>query len=286
MTTLTVALLQIEAAGQDQEENLRRGEQACREAAALGADIALFPEMWNVGYTLEVDGEPEDLEAVRARAVSRDGPFVQHFRALAAELDMAVAVTYLEEWPGSPRNSVSLIDRHGEPILTYAKVHTCAFDEPEASLTAGDDFPVVALDTGAGPVHVGAMICFDREFPETARILALSGAELILVPNACPMEENRTGQLRARAFENMVAIALANYPASHPDCDGHSVAFHPCTHTEEAVGRETLVVRADGREQIALARFDLDELREWREREVWGGKYRRPHLYGRLVEEG
>jgi hypothetical protein len=45
-------------------------------------------------------------------------------------------------------------------------------------------------------------------------------------------------------------------------------------------------VRADGREQIALASFDLDELRAWREREVWGGKYRRPNLYGRLVEEG
>ena len=52
------------------------------------------------------------------------------------------------------------------------------------------------------------MICFDREFPESARILMLKGAEIILVPNACPMEINRISQLRARAFENMLGLVL------------------------------------------------------------------------------
>ena len=285
MSRLTIALLQIEAAGYDQDENLRRGDAACRRAAAQGSDIALFPEMWNIGYAFEGDGSAEDLDRWRDQAVAPDGAFVAHFRQLAAELGIAIALTYLEAWSGGPRNSVTLIDRHGEPVLTFAKVHTCVFDQPERSCTPGEDFPVAELDTAAGPVKIGAMICFDREFPETARILALEGAEVIMVPNACPMEENRTSQLRARAFENMVAVALANYPASHPDCDGHSVAFHPCTHTDEAVSRDTTVVRADGRERIVLAGFDLDELRTWREREVWGGKYRRPHLYRRLVEE-
>jgi predicted amidohydrolase len=295
VATLTVALLQIEAAGYDQAENLARGERACREAAAHGADIALFPEMWNVGYAFEagsVSAGPaapgaDDEAAIagwRAHAVACDGPFVTRFAALAAELRMAIAVTYLEEWPGAPRNTVTLVDRHGTSVLTYAKVHTCVFDRPEALLTPGDTFPVGALDTAAGPVAVGAMICYDREFPEAARILALNGAELVLVPNACPMEENRTGQLRARAFENMVAIALANYPASHDDCDGHSVAFHPCICGEDEVSRDTLVVRAGEDEEIALARFDLDELRDWRSREVWGARFRRPELYGRLVE--
>jgi predicted amidohydrolase len=284
VSTLTVALLQIEAAGRDQAENLARGEAACRRAAAMGADIALFPEMWNIGYALDA-GLFGDPERRRAGAVSPDGPFLTHFRRLAAELGLAIAVTFLEEWPEAPRNSVTLIDRHGESVLTYAKVHTCVFDEPEGFLTPGGDFPVALLDTAAGPVRVGAMICFDREFPETARILALNGAELILVPNACPMEENRTGQLRARAFENMVAVALANYPSTHDDCDGHSVAFHPCVCGEDEVSRDTLVVRAGEGEEIVLARFDLDELRGWRRREVWGGTYRRPSLYGRLVED-
>ena len=67
------------------------------------------------------------------------------------------------------------------------------------------------------------MICYDREFPESARELMLGGAELILVPNACPMAGERTSQLRSRAFENMTAIATVNYSA--PDQDGHSSVF-------------------------------------------------------------
>jgi predicted amidohydrolase len=299
--TLTVALLQIEAAGYDQDENLRRGAAACRQAAALGADIALFPEMWNIGYWFEPgarvgEGAPTvtpvpagavpeaALARWRGQAIARDGPFVAHFAALAAKLDLAIAVTYLQEWPASPRNAVTLFDRRGREALTYAKVHTCDFDWPEAALTPGDAFPVATLDTAAGPVRVGAMICFDREFPETARILALEGAEVILVPNACTMEDNRTGQLRARAFEDMVAIALANYPATQEDCDGHSVAFHPCAFDDEG-GRDTLVVRAGPDAGIVTARFDLDELRVWRRTEVWGGAYRRPHRYDRLVSD-
>jgi len=71
-------------------------------------------------------------------------------------------------------------------------------------------------------VQVGAMIRYDREFPESARILMLKGAELILVPNTCPMEINRLSQLRSKAFENMLAIATRNYPAAVPDCNGAS----------------------------------------------------------------
>jgi predicted amidohydrolase len=99
------------------------------------------------------------------------------------------------------------------------------------------------------------------------------------------MEDNRTGQLRARAFEDVVAVALANYPASHDDCDGHSVAFHPCVYDSDGASRDTLVVRAGAGEEISLARFDLDELREWRRSEVWGGGHRRPTTYGRLVDD-
>ena len=99
-----------------------------------------------------------------------------------------------------------LFDRYGERRLVYAKVHTCDFGA-ERNLTPGDDFYVTDLDTACGIVKVGAMICYDREFPESARILMLKGAELILVPNACPMEINRLAQLRGRAYENMTAIA-------------------------------------------------------------------------------
>ena len=109
-------------------------------------------------------------------------------------------------------------------MLTYAKVRTCDFSD-ECRLTAGEDFYVADLNTAQGDIKIGAMICYDREFPESARVLMLKGAEIILVPNACPMEINRISQLRARAFENMVGIATVNYPKGQPDCNGHSTAF-------------------------------------------------------------
>src|SRR3989442_10855650 len=81
-------------------------------------------------------------------------------------------------------------------------------DPVEATCTPGDSFPVCTLETAQGPVRVGAMICYDREFPESSRMLMLGGAELILVPNVCDMELNFIAQVRTRAIENMVALAL------------------------------------------------------------------------------
>jgi len=277
---LRVALLQMIACGNDQFANQAKGGAYCRQAKSMGADVALFPEMWNIGYTFFDPQQPAARAAWEAQAIGPDDAFVLGFRALARELDMAIALTYLQRWPGTPRNSVSLIDRHGEIVLTYAKVHTCAFDI-EAACTPGDGFHVCALDTALGPVQVGAMICFDREFPESARALMLQGAELILTPNACDMEANRLGQFRARAFENMLGVALANYAA--PQENGHSVAFHGMAYDDHGHSRDTLVIEAGEGEGIYLARFDLGALRAYRQREVWGAAFRRPQTYGLLT---
>lgn len=318
MTTLRVALLQMVSCGYDQAANLAKGEEYCRRAAAMGADIALFPEMWNIGYTYErhpVEGAPDHrpegeeevqpniwrspelwsesaradrlererdaLDRWRAQAIGRDSAFVTQFRELARELDIGIALTYLEKWEGGPRNTVSLIDRHGEIALTYAKVHTCDFDTPEAALTPGDGFHVGDLDTAQGAVKVGAMICYDREFPESARALMLGGAELILVPNSCHLEPFRLEQLRVRAAENMVEVAMTNYAA--PQLDGHSAAYHPIAFGKGGEPRETLVLGAGEAEGVYIATFDLDELRDYRRREGWGNAFRRPHLYGALT---
>ena len=305
MSTLRVALLQMTAHGTDQAANLAKGETFCRRSKELDADIALFPEMWNIGYAgycpetatpqtdlwrapeLWTPGESSAFEAWRAereqwqaQAIGRDSAFVGRFRTLARELEMAIALTYLEQWPTAPRNSVSLIDRRGEIALTYAKVHTCDFDLKEAALTPGDDFYVAELDTASGPVQVGAMICYDREFPESARILMLKGAELILVPNACEMERHRIAQLQTRAYENMMAVALANYAA--PDANGHSMAFDPIAFDEHG-SRDTLVIEAGEAEGVYLAPFDLDAIREYRRRETWGNAFRHPQRYAALT---
>jgi len=168
--------------------------------------------------------------------------------------------------------------------MTYAKVHTCDFGD-ERFLTPGDNFFVTALDTACGKIKVGAMICYDREFPESARILMLKGAELILVPNACPMEINRLSQLRGRAYENMTAIATCNYPDTVPDCNGGSSVFDGVAYLPNLPGsRDTCILQADGSEGIFLAKLDLDQLRSYRQEEVHGNAYRRPKKYGILTE--
>ena len=130
------------------------------------------------------------------------------------------------------------------------------------------------------------MICYDREFPESARILMLKGAELILVPNACPMEINRLSQLRARAFENMLAVATCNYPDMVPDCNGGSSVFDGVAYLPDLEGsRDTCILQAGGAEEICLAELDLDQLRTYRESEVHGNAYRRPEKYGILTEQ-
>jgi len=266
---MKIALLQI-TAGDDQTANLKKGAEYCRKAAAIGANIALFPEMYNVGYTTF---DP-------AQAISPQDNFFRHFRQLARELKMAIGLTYLEKWPGAPRNTLSLIDRHGEIVLTYAKVHTCDFDR-EAALTPGDDFYVCDLNTAQGQVKIGAMICYDREFPESARILMLKGAEIILTPNACEMEENRLGQFRARAYENMVGLALANYPA--PQQNGHSVAFDGMAFNQDETTRDHKIIEAGEEEGLFIAEFDLTKMRAYRDSETWGNSYRKPRLYNSLT---
>ena len=278
MSMLKIALLQI-APGLTLEENLQKGLSACRQAHQMGADIALFPEMWSNGYRIYGRPVPEWT----AEAIPADGPFVSAFGSLAQELGMAIGVTLLERCPSGPRNTLVLFYRFGRRVLTYAKVHTCDFDV-ERNLTPGDDFYVADLDTAAGTVKVGAMICFDREFPESARILMLQGAELILTPNACPMEINRLAQLRGRAYENMLAIATCNYPAGVPDCNGGSTVFDGVAYLPELEGsRDTCILQAPEMEGVYLAALDLEQLRAYRASEVHGNAYRRPDRYALLT---
>ena len=196
---------------------------------------------------------------------------------------MAIGVTCLESHEPRPLNSLFLFDRRGEPRLRYAKVHTCDFSM-ERRLDRGEGFFTAALDTAAGTVQVGAMICYDREFPESARILMLQGAELVLTPNACPMELNRLTQLRCRAFENMMAIATCNYPVGTSDCNGRSTLFDGVAWIPgEAGNRDCCLLEAPEREGVFLAELDLDLLRSYRRQDVYGNAYRRPELYGALL---
>ncbi len=277
---LKIALLQL-LPEYSLDGQLKKGETACIKAKEMGADIALFPEMWSDGYALPPDRTELDALSIRA-----DSAFVRAFGKLAGELQMAIGITFLEKHEPKPLNSIILFDRNGTERLHYSKVHTCDFDL-EKVLSPGNDFYVSELDTGRGTVKVGSMICFDREFPESARILMLKGAEVILAPNACPMEINRLSALRTRAYENMLAVATCNYPSGHPDCNGHSTVFDGVAWLDDEPGvRDMCILEAPEEEGVYLAKIDMDMLRNYRKNEVMGNKYRHPDKYRILATDG
>jgi predicted amidohydrolase len=190
---------------------------------------------------------------------------------------MAIVITYLEKTDELPKNSSSLIDRRGEIVMTYSKVHTVDPFPMESAVEPGEDFYVADLDTRAGNVKVGIMTCYDREFPESARILMLKGAELILTPNACRLDSLRLMQFQVRAWENSVATAMTSYAKT----EGGSGGFNGRSCAFTARGRKILI--AGETEGVYIADINLDDLREYRNRTFWGNAYRRPHKYLKIV---
>ncbi len=277
---IKVAMLQLSSIGYDIQKNMEKGEEFCRKAKASGADIVLFPEIWSNGYSrynwpgssYTADKYPLSYKEWQNGAIDKSSEYIKHFQVIARELGMAIVITYLEKWKGLPRNSASLIGTDGEILMTYAKVHTSDMKVTESNCTPGDDFFVCALPLKDKVVKVGIMICFDREFPESTRILMLKGAELILTPNACKLDEMRISQFQVRAYENSVAVAMTNYAS--PGLNGHSCAF-------DANGDKLIV--ADETEGIYLATFDIDKIRAVRSKSIWGNAYRRPLKYKLLT---
>jgi predicted amidohydrolase len=278
-----VALLQISPLDND-AGNLAKGVQACRDAKELGADLCVFPELWSIGSA----PGPRDAEGRRrwiSAAIDQQSSFFQAFAALARDLEMNIAITYLQAHQPLPRNSVSILNRRGEVALTYSKVFICDFGKDElekadpsqenigcdVNCSPGDSFNVCTLKGAEGTVKTGAMICADREFPEAATELMLNGAELIIVPNACTWDELRTSGLRTRAFENLLGVAMANYPGPN---FGNSQA-HSCVAWRDGQPVATIIAQAGEQEGILLATFDLDEMRAFRKLEAWRMNYRK-----------
>ncbi len=275
-----IALLQIAGKELDPDFNLASGLASCRKAKELGADLALFPEMWSINYaSCPVDREGKDKW--ERQAIDQASGFFQAFVHLARQLEMGIAITYLERFGPRPRNTVSVINSQGEVVLNYSKVFLCDFGQPELGRHQGDpnqigsdyncspgkDFPVCALTGTEGPVRIGAMICADREFPEAATSLMKNGAELIIVPNCCNWDDIRDAQLKTRAFDNLLGVAMANYP--QPKANGHSIAYD-CL----AFDRDPLIMEADEEEGIFMAEFDMSQIRKFRKQEQWRLDYR------------
>ncbi len=277
---LNVALLQIDPEGADLEKNMLKGEEFCRMAKDQGADICLFPEMWSIGYSrfhwpgTRYTPEKYNLsfEDWKKKAIDTTHQFIRHFQSLAKELEMPIVITYLEKWDPLPRNSATVIDGRGNILMTYTKVHTSDMKAMESQCTPGEGFYVCDLPVNKDTIRLGIMICFDREFPESARVLMLKGAELVLTPNACKLNDKRLNQFQTRAMENAFGVAMTNYPG--PTQNGHSCAFD---------GNGDMIIVGGEEEGIIFASFDMNEIRKLRKKTIFGNAYRRPHKYKLLL---
>lgn len=286
MQTLTVAMVQYNCAVPDAEMNTRTGLEFVRQAKALGADIVLFPECWITAYSFPniVESDlPEDViehhpdfQAWYNAALDDDSPHIEAFRTAARELSIGVVITAFTRGAKRPQNSAFVINRKGDILLKYSKVHTCDFDT-ERMLESGGEFKVCEFDG----VQIGVMICYDREYPESARMLMLKGAEIILMPNDCAEMKPRLPVLHTRAYENMVGIAMANTPGEHGGC---TCAYSPIV-WDDGGEADNIIVMADAlSEGIFLARFDIDKLRDYRSREMMGNTYRKVKAYAGLLD--
>lgn len=285
MSAMKIALVQKRAVPNHPKRNSELAVRYIGEASCLGADLVLFPEMWSNGYAPPFEGafdDPTDPAFEKERkewlenAVAIESGYVTAVKDAAAKYKIGVCATFLSKTEDKFQNTAIVIDRSGKILLNYAKVHTCDFSL-EKLLQHGSEFRVCDFEG----VQIGVMICYDREFPESARVLMLKGAEIILVPNACDMNPLRLNQLSTRAFENMVGVAMANYPGKGW---GGSCAFSPVVFDENGNCLDNVIIKADDvLEDILIAEFDMDRMRAYRERETWGNAYRKPEAYTDLV---
>lgn len=197
---MKIALYQGPGAFNNPQAGFSHLRQQATTAKAQGADILLLPEMYLSGYNLN----PQDAQR---HAIMQDG--LAPAQEIARSLNLALVFGYPEKLGDKIANSAALIGPDGALLLNYRKVHLFGPMERNIFKETGSEFPLATLHGQ----KIGLLICYDIEFPEAARRLALAGADIILIPTALsePYEGVPTHIIPARAYENQVYIAYANH---------------------------------------------------------------------------
>jgi predicted amidohydrolase len=221
----------------DKQANFTKMERFAREAAAKGANLVITPEGFLEGYVGN-DHANKDLTREKYFAVGEaiDGPLLSRARDLAKELKIYLLLGFAERRGDKMYNSLAIFSPEGRLAHRYSKAHN-ADDEPYN--TTGIEFPVA--DTPLG--RWGTLICYDRQLPETSRILSIKGAQLIIVPAWGAHGDMNDAMMRTRAFENGVYVAFV-----HPQ---RALIIDP---------RGNIVAQdAGGDDQVVMARVTLDQ---------------------------
>ncbi len=261
---MKIALVQAAPVRFDKAANLERARRAAAEAAARGARLVLFPEMFLTGYMV--------WDRVGELAEPLDGPSIRALADLARAHGTVIVCGFPEDaGRARPFNSACVIDADGTVVGAHRKAHLFAA-EPEAFL-AGEE--VRAFDTAVG--RLGVMICYDLEFPETARLLALDGAQIILVPTANmePYARHQAVYLAARAMENGVYLACANQV-------GRDEVYRYFGESAVVDPDGNVLARAGAEEELVLAEIDLSAVPP-ADPNLRYLAHRRPELYAPLA---
>jgi predicted amidohydrolase len=254
----TIAGLRVTPKAWDKQANFVTVENYARHAVAEGAQLVITPESFLEGYPWNDDGD-RNFSRDRYFAVGEaiNGPIMKRIRSVARELRIYLAIGFAERRGEKMYNSVAIFSPSGSLVTRYSKTHT-ANDEPYN--TKGTEFPVVETTLG----RWGILICMDRQLPETARILAIKGAQIILVPAWGMYGELNDILMRVRAYENGIFLAFV-----HPkrcliiDPGGRVLA------EDHRVGDEAV-----------MARIQLND-HQSKESPI---QYRRPEIYQELLK--
>jgi predicted amidohydrolase len=258
--------VQFSGVPEAKDANIATAERLIREAAGQGAQIIMTPEVVLTGF---VGGEHE-----RRLAEPIPGPVTERFGALARELGAYLLIGMSEAREDHVFNAMPVFGPNGTLMGVMRKVHINRLEVP-GGWRNGSEFPVWDFTTATGAMRAGAMICYDRELPESARVLMLHGADVIFNPLACtcPTDEIHRCLLRTRAFENEVYVFMVNHAA--PRQNGHSFAIDYQGYIRAELSNT---------EGILLFEADLDALEAHRANGLYGMHHRRPELYNMLCD--
>ncbi|MEM7091477.1 MAG: carbon-nitrogen hydrolase [Actinomycetota bacterium] len=273
---VTVAAIQM-AAATDRDANLDQASTLIRNAAAAGANIVLPSELFSLPMFMFGDWKAEHFES----AESLDGPTVTTMRALAAELGIVIPTNIFERSNNAHFDTNVIIDADGSIVGTYRKSHIPGGPPNcyEKMYSNPGDTGFTVHDTVFG--RIGAAICWDQWFPESARIMALRGAELLFYPSAigsdCRLHWQRVMQGHAGA--NLMPLVCANRVGTEKGDLGETTFWG---HSFIADQTGEILAQAGDTAGFVTAEFDLDAIRH--QRHEWAVfRDRRPDLYGPLL---
>ncbi len=264
-----LAILQMRSEKRTYDKNTETIIDYMKVASENNADMLLLPECFITGYDLTISNN---------YALSDDDSHIQKLCDTAKDFEIGLVATALTKGKIRPQNSAFVINKNGEILMKYSKVHTCDFAD-EKALESGEEFKVCDCDG----IKIGIMICYDKEYPESARVLMLKGAEIILVPNDCGSMKPRVQALSTRAYENMCGVAMANPNGFNA---GNSCAFSPiCWDKNGICVDNTLLLADDKSEGLFYADFDMDKIRYYRGHEMMGNTFRKVAAYSKLLDK-